>query len=503
MSSPEQRAIARELARRKRLPAAVASLEASLFAAQAAFVNDPAKRVVSRAGRRGGKTWGLATIAMREATKRAGTTVPVIERTLTCAAARELWKALKDLNERFKLGARFHESFMLCTLPNRSEILIAGADTIEAADKLRGGKYPAALLDEAGTFRDHVLRYLVNEVLGPALFDFGGRLFVAGTPAVRKSGWFYEASTGALDGWSQHHWNFRSNPHIPYDVIDAAPYTPEQREAAREAEFLSVIRDLGHSVESPFVQREWFGEWVSDTDSLAWMLSDDAWKDVRTPADVYNPVLWLYGLGIDPGFNDPTAFVVAARHRVTRQRVVLESYEQAGILPSAVPGHVVKLRERYPFTFIVVDTGGYGKGSAEEMLQSQWGLPVVAARKRGKELHRTFANDGLRSGNIRLVEATNRELIADMQVLRKNADGTDDARDSNHLSDAFLYLMHHMHTLSSEKGPGAKHERGSPEWLAALEARIEAGCVAGLSAPTGDPGMSEAVGQLHARDYDA
>lgn len=503
MSTPEQRAIAKELARRKRLPAAVASLEASLFGAQAAFVNDPAKRVVSRAGRRGGKTWGLATIAMREATRRAGCTVPVIERTLTCAAARELWKALKDLNERFGLRASFHESLMRCTLANKSEILISGADTIEAADKLRGGKYPVALLDEAGTFRDHVLVYLVNEVLGPALFDYGGRLFVAGTPGARKAGWFYDASdassSNALEGVSRHHWSFRDNPYIPYDVPGKEPYTPAERELAKEALFVSEVRNLGHSVESPFVRREWYGEWCSDTDSLAFHLSDDAWRGVKTPADIHNPLLWLYGLGIDPGYNDPTAFVVAARHRVTRQRIIVESYEQAGILPSAVPSHVVRLRERFPFTFIVVDTGGYGKGTAEEMLQSQWGLPVIAARKRGKELHRTFADDGLRSGNIKIVEATNRELIGDLQVLRKNADGTDDDRDSNHLPDAFLYLMHHMHTLSAERGPGAKLERGSPEWLAALEASIEQGCIDSLTAPTGDPTLAEAVAQTRAR----
>lgn len=478
--TPKQKAAARELSRRAKLPAAVASLEASLFPEQRGFVSSPSKRVVTRAGRRGGKTRGLATIAVREAMRHPGSTIPVVERTLTCAAANELWSQLMDLDEVFKLGARFHQSLKLCTFGNGATIQLNGADTIEAADKLRGGKYPTVLLDEAGTFRDHVLRYLLDEVLGPALFDYGGSLFMAGTPGARKVGAFYEISSGVLGpdgsprmpGWDRHHWNFRHNPYIPYDRPGEPPMTDAQRAVEREASFQDVIRQQGHSMEDPFVQREWFGEWVSDLDSLAYLLADTNWRGVRMPDDIHDLSVWTYGLGIDPGFNDPTAFVVAARNRVTARRIVLESYEQAGILPSQVPHHVEKLRTRWPFSYIIVDTGGYGKGPAEELTAAQWGLPIIAPSKRGKQLHRTFTNDGLRSGNITFVEASNRELLADLGQLRLNEKGEEDSRDANHMPDAFLYLMHYMHGY--EVKPGKKKPLLIGTWQDRQEAAMEA-----------------------------
>ena len=312
----ERRAIAAELERRRRLPAAVDALVEGLFPVQRSLVLSTATRIVARAGRRGGKTHALAARAFRAALRYPKRTIPVVERTLTSASARVLWEALQAVDRRFGLHAKFHHSLFLATLGNGATIQIVGADTVEAADKLRGGNYPEALVDEAGSFRDYVLQYLLNEVLGPALLDHGGTLVLSGTPGARPIGTYYEACMGE-GPWERWHWTFRDNIAIPFDrPSPAEPYTAPERAAAREAWFAELLAANGWTEATPFVRREFFGEWVTDTDRMAYRLAPFNYRGVELPPSFHkSPDRWTFGLGIDLGYNDPSAFVVVGRER--------------------------------------------------------------------------------------------------------------------------------------------------------------------------------------------
>ena len=107
--------------------------------------------------------------------------------------------------------------------------------------------------------------------------------------------------------------------------------------------------------------------------------------------------------------------------------------------------HVEHLRGVYPFSRIVADTGGFGKGYAEEM-KSRFSIPVFAAQKRQKASFIEHMNGDFRSGNIQICRDKNSDLIEEVGLLQWNLDAmergkmmVDDRRFQDHLSDALLY----------------------------------------------------------------
>lgn len=476
-------AIAVELAKRQRLPRAIRSLEESLFPKQRAFVDDPALRVVCHTGRRGGKTYALGARILRVAKAFPGATIPVFERTQTCEAARVLWKTLQQINDDFQLGATFHHSRMIMTLTNKAEVIIWGADTLEACDKARGGKYPAAFIDEAGTFRSHILEYLLRDVLEHALSDYNGSLTLAGTPTAKCQGAFWDACN--KPGWSRHHWTFFDNTALPLrfrDGTKGSEHTAEERTAERHAMFADKLKREGKTGREPHILREDFGEWHDDTDGLVYKLgihnySPSAPFDVRLP-DLTKPG-WKYLIGLDVGWRDPCAFVVVAWRRDSPNLWVLESEQHGEMLPDNIAAQLERLRMRYgPHTPIVMDCGSHGGKIIEELLLQKHGIRVAAARKRGKFDHIAFVNSDMVSGRLKILQATNRDLIADLLQLRyapPAIDGTvpekEHPSDDNHLPDALLYACTAITGIRKGHGEADAPERGSVEWKAEQERR--------------------------------
>lgn len=479
-------AVARELVKRARLPRAIAALESSLFGPQRAFVFDTAKRVMSDSGRRSGKTWGLGARILRVADGHPGETIPVFERTATAESARVLWKTLQTINETYNLGASFHNSRLVCTLPNRAEVAILGADTQEAADKARGGRYPAAFVDEAGTFRHHILKYLLDEVLEPALLDFGGSLTLTGTPTPRRQGAFWEAKGNSE--YSVHSWTFLDNLALPVG---------KEREGLDEAGCLAWrINQLQQTLKRlnapewrgivaampAHIQREWFGHWAEDDSQLIYKVArlnycEPDGGPVKTP-NLARPG-WHYLIGVDVGWNDPCAFVVVAWRRDEPDLWVLESFQEQHLLTDAIAANLDRLRARYPNAPIVMDAGGHGGKLVEQTMVRKYGLRVEAAKKRGKWDRIAFLNSDFVSGRIRIVQQLNRDLIADLLQLRNAPpapDGTvpdkEHPADDNHLPDALLYAATAVYGIRRGFPDGDAPEAGSPAWAKVLEQRM-------------------------------
>lgn len=466
----EQRVIRAELAKRERLPKALEAYLATLTPWQSRVVLSDARRITTWAGRRTGKTYGpVVGRALRSAVRFPAATTPVFQRTLTARSTQVFWKALHDVVEAHGLEAKFDNRLYSCTLSNRSTIQCLGADTIEACDKARGDAYPEAIIDEAGTFRPHVLRYLLNEVIDPALLDYRGALTMAGTPVPRfEDNPFYEACITLPEGtWERHHSTFLENDALPLGMQDA---TPSERRAARSEEFELMLQRRGVTRDDASVQREWLGQWVRDLNGLVYRLAPLNHEGVGMPD--LTPA-WRYALGIDLGYEDPCAFVVLGWRPGDSRVWVLESEQRGHLIPSAVVAHVERLRARYRFSYIVADTGGYGKGPVEEMRAA--GVPVIAAEKRDKAGHIYIANGDLQAGIVQIVEGSNRELIADLYGLRRGEDGDlEHPSDANHLPDAFLYAL--MALRGRNKGLGDRDPPApySLEWWRQQEDAWEA-----------------------------
>jgi len=166
------RASVRELARKrlaKRRGGAQPNFLDAKFAAQSAFISDPARMKVALCTRRSGKSYGAGLYLCKEAWETAG--VSCLYLALTRDSAKKImWKdVLKPISRRLNLDARFNESELTATLPNESVIYILGVDsTEEEKKKLLGQKYKLVIIDEAASFSVD-LNELVYGVLKPAV----------------------------------------------------------------------------------------------------------------------------------------------------------------------------------------------------------------------------------------------------------------------------------------------------------------------------------------------
>ena len=149
----------RRAAKRKSLDA-----DSLLFGPQKAFVADNSRNKVAVCSRRAGKSYSIAFMLLQHAMTNERSINPYI--TLTRDSGKDiLWPALHDLNDKLDLKLRFRENTGDIILPNKSKIIIRGADDKRQIEKLRGPKYPIAVIDEAQGF-PHFLHDLIEQVLG-------------------------------------------------------------------------------------------------------------------------------------------------------------------------------------------------------------------------------------------------------------------------------------------------------------------------------------------------
>lgn len=407
--------------------------ESLLFGPQKKFVEDMSRNKVAVCSRRAGKSYSIAFMLLTHAMKHERSINPYI--TLTRDSGKDiLWPALHDLNDKLSLKLRFRENTGDIILPNKSKIIIRGADDRRQIEKLRGPKYPIAVVDEAQGF-PHFLHDLIEDVLEPATLDYDGQIVVTGTPNSACAGAFYELTTQS-EGWSVHSWTLRENPHIP-GVEDWLERKRKQK---------------GWDDNHPTYLREYCGVWIRDASCLVFEYSPKLNLISEVPFEEADD--WAFVLGIDLGFNDPTAFVVMAYSQDIRQAFVVESYKESGLIPSAVAARVESFLERYPFTRIVADTGGFGKGYAEEM-KKRFAIPVVAAQKNNKQSYIELINGDFRTGGLQVCGDSNTALLEEVSLLQWDLDRMergkmimDRRRFQNHLCDAMLYAWrecaHHI-----------------------------------------------------------
>lgn len=456
-----------EKARRAAFPNAVAAYLASLIPAQRAFIDDPSKRKLTHAPRRAGKTHALVGLALKTALAFPDATIPLVERSMSCQAADEFWRGLQEIDAEYRLGIKWQHTLRIATFPNKARLIVMGADTAEASDKVRGGKYPLVLVDECGAFRSEILSYLVTDVCEAATMDYDGVIVMAGTPNLTKKGFFWSAKESG--GWSVHHWSSIDNTALPLKGMEGR--SEEDRRQWRVDWLANLRKRLGWTEETSTYVREYLGQWTDATDDRMYGI---------TPANILDrlpdakPSEWTYVLAIDIGYTEPCAITVWGRIDGDPHLYVVEEFERAQLVPSALAAHVERFRARYDPISIVVDSGGMGKGYATEM-QETYGIPCEAANKQGKLAHVDFANGDLASGRIRILKSC-KSLIEDLSELPWNEERTDAAKGyDDHLPDSFLY-GHGRIRKWADTGLGDPDapQRGEPAWWLAEVARMEA-----------------------------
>lgn len=470
MSVLSDKAIAKALKKRKQLstPAEQFRLEEYLFDQQLQFVKDPSPFKVAVCSRRAGKSTCVAADLVMTASTTPECTALYVTGTRS-DAKKIIWAEILKFNRKHQLGGTANISELTLTFPNGSVVRLAGAKDEQEIEKIRGQLPPIkkVFIDEAQSIRDRVLVKLIDDVLEAALLDYAGSLSLLGTPGSIPSGYFHRMAHNLDEDsrplqeavWSSHSWTFFNNPHIT-----AKSKTTHQALLSR------VLKRRGVTVDHPSIQREFFGKWTLDSDSL--LIQYDKEKnhfEVVPPAKKYH-----YIMGIDLGFDDADAIAVLAYSDNDPATYLVEELvvPQQGI--TELVKQIEELQKKYDISKMVIDQGGLGKKIAEE-LRRRHAIPVQAAEKTRKMENIAFMNDALRTG--RLMAKKESKFAQDSYLVEIDRDkSTSDkikVSDKYHsdIIDAVLYAFKESPAFAFQP-PLPKAAPGSKEWAQEQETEM-------------------------------
>lgn len=443
----------------------VLNLSKTLFPEQMAFINDPSKRKAALCSRRSGKSFAAGRYLVQEALNEDGTLCVYIARTRE-AAKRILWASLKELNLQYRLGIKFNNADLICTFPNSSQILFTGANDASDIDKLRGAAFSLAVMDEAAFFNIE-LKELVNEVLTPALLDHDGSLVLISTPNSSCTGFFYDVTERGYYNFSIHRWTIKNNPFM--------------RHAVR-----SIQEDIKRGIlnpAEPSYRREYLGVWARDDQDIVYRYSEENLITELPPGNE-----WEYVMGVDLGYHDATAFVVAAYSPDYPELFIIDEHKQREMLASDVEDKIHRFMNDYDFTSIVMDTGGGSSRMLFETFKARSSLPLKPAKKSTDKVGLTkLMNSDLVIERIKVMK--DMELLAEWDKLQYNKAGTaEDKRFDNHLSDAALYAwVEARHYLYEEKTVDLEY--GTQDYWAKWEHETEQRLLEEQELPEHDPDL--------------
>lgn len=406
-------------------------LEDVLFPEQLAFVQDPAPFKTGCCSRRSGKTIACAADLIK--TAHDNQAVVCLYITLSRNNAKKIiWSELKKLNRKYKLGGTANESDLSMTFPNDSIIYCSGASDRSEIEKFRGLALKICYIDETQSFPSYI-EDLIDEVIAPALLDHGGTLALIGTPGPLPSGFFY-GCTRSLE-WSHHSWTFFQNPFI----LEKSGLTHNEL-LTRE------LKRRGVTVDHPSVQREFFGKWVLDSDSLVFHYNEAINDYVDLPKGQYT-----YILGADIGYKDADALALLAWSETSKVTYLIEEMitRRQGI--DELAAQIQVLQAKYDISKIVIDAGALGK-KIQESIISRYQIPLVAAEKQRKFEYIELMNAALRTGALKAKKES--RFAQDCQLVEYDLDrSTPDkrvvsSRYHSDITDAALYAWRESYAFT-------------------------------------------------------
>lgn len=449
MNAARAQAVLEELRRRRDSAITALRNAAAAIPAQLAALTDPSQLVSFFCTRRAGKTFAVGLKLFMTCIEYPGCSCLYMGLTQGSAVATLNKDILEVINKRFGLGAVWREEDRRWQLPNGSLIYLRGADAnSKEMAKVLGQKYRLAVLDEVAKYRGNVEAMVYGDLL-PAMGDDVGTIILSGVPSNITAGLFFDVTTGRTAGWSTHRWTWRENVH--------------KRDNIQKTHDKLIAQDPTR-VKTSSYRQEWLGEWVVDEGALVYRFSEDLnLTEVLPPA----PAGYHFLLGIDLGYNDPSAFVVGAYSDHDTTLYVVSAAKHSGLILDAV-ARLVKsmwrmpalgLTGAYAFERMIVD--GAALQSVEEMRQRHQ-LPLECATKTDKRSAIESLNSDLQTGRVKLLPAARcildegQKLIWDERKLAAvPRRWEEDPRQDNHALDALLYLWRAARNYDATDAPMA------------------------------------------------
>ena len=420
------------------------------FDKQLTFVSDPAKFKTAVCSRRAGKSMACAVDLMHTALTMPGDVAYI---TLNRRSAKRIiWRALLEINEKFKLNAKEDKVDLSLTLPNKNVIYVSGAKDESDIEKFRGMLLRKIYIDECQSFRPYI-EHLVDDILEPALTDYDGSLILIGTPGPVPTGYFHDAAHN--DAWSHHAWTLHDNPWIKI-------------KSNREVE--DIIGDRckrrGISKKDPSIRREYYGEWVQDKDSLVYKFN----KNVNIYDSV--PENLNYVIGVDIGYVDADAIAVLGYSYDSKDVYLVQEVITEKQTISDLVEQIESLRDIYNPVKMVMDAGALGKKIQEEIRQRHR-ISIHAAEKQRKLEFIELLNDDLRTARFKAFPDSRFQEDSLLVSWDYSQQGKPKISESYHtdIGDAILYAWRECRHFLYE-APEKKPAFGSDAYMDELE-RIE------------------------------
>lgn len=407
-------------------------IEEFLFKEQLAFVRDTERFATACCSVRAGKTTACAADLIDTALRFPGTTGCYITLART-SAERIVWPELKRINREYGLRAFPNEVKLSLKFPNGSLIYLFGANDEAEIEKIRGLSNVALVyLDESQSMRAHI-KELVEDIVVKRLYDTNGRCRMIGTPGPILSGYYYDSCHS--DQWSHHHWTMHQNPWI----LKKSGKHPDElisQDCARR----------GVTIDDPAIQRECFGRWKLDPNSL--LLLYDA---TTNHYDDLPRGRFTYILGIDLGFRDSDSLSLLGFLDNSPITYLVKEIVIANQVTDELASLIIQMQKEYPISDMPTDAGGLGLKIVED-LKARYGLPLTPADKREKMANYKHLNNALRTGifkakkdsrfaqDCNLIERDDDKSTPDKIVVKGHSDAVDSTLMAFKLSPAYNYV---------------------------------------------------------------
>lgn len=383
---------------------------------QEVFDNNVDQSILIICTRRAGKTELNARI-LAKAILTPNTPCLYINRSFD-AAVSQLGKPLTDLLAKLDIKYTGSPGGGIIEFENGSSIRFGGFNNKGQVDAYRGYKFKYVIVDEIGHLRNP--RMLIDECIEPAMLDFGkeSRLYYTGTPPRIKASYAYQLWHTPI---KKYHWSFMDNPFVP-DKEDAIE---------------KICQKHGLSVDTPFIQREYFGNMEAfDTDAMIF-------RGYQTYEQLPNRTWSHAWVGVDWGFEDKAAVVSMVADINTKEMYIVDVWSDShksitdicNVIIEQVKGLSSLTLSRKPS--IICDTNE--KGATYELYSTYKLSNVFNAYKYDRDVAIDQLAEWLRVGTIKV---PNKE-----SELKKDLDNSVWERDE--ATDEIL------HTISEDYHPNA------------------------------------------------
>jgi len=401
------------------------------FPKQKEIIEHPAKLKAIQANRRSGKSYTAGLYLLKEAFDYPKVSVLYVSLTRDSCMRIMMKDVLDKINTDMGLRAKFNKHEMSVTLPNGSIIYLLCIDsTPESANKILGQKYRLIIIDEAAFFRNN-LKKLIFEVLMPCIADYDGTIMMISTTSHMLNSFYYKVMNGLEKGWQLFKFGYKDNPHM-------------RNELQKQIDML--IDNNPNVIHTPEFRRMYLNEWVVSDSLHVYRPQETTFIDTLPPL-----TNWRYVLGIDLGYEDSTAFVVACYHPNNDKMYIIEEYEQKEMIVYDVAKVIERLSKKYNFDTMVID--GASKQVVEE-LKKRYGLPLIISEKQDKRGHIELLNSDFVMDKVKIlnecvsIKKQMSELLWDETILNSRGKWVEVKSQPNHLLDATLYIHRYIYNYT-------------------------------------------------------